>query len=418
MDETMLKLGVALAIGLLVGVERGWRERDEPSGSRTAGLRTYGIFGLLGGVFAAVSLALGSSIVLGAAFLGFAALFGLFEYRESRHDKNFSVTGLMAGLGVFGLGALAVVGDYRVAAAGGTALAGILASREMLHSALRRLSWVELRSALVLAAMTVIVLPLLPDRTIDPWGGFNPREVWFFTVLIATISYLGYIAVRILGTTRGLIVSGLAGALVSSTAVTVALARMAKEAERPVPLAGAAALAAMVSVLRVTVVVGLIGGPVLLQILPVTATAAAVLALVGGLVLARAKSLPEGSDMLRNPFELRALLAFAALFACVSMLNAALSARFGGSGLIVTSAASGLLDVDVAVLSALRLTGEDFAAPMVAGAVLMALVSNTVGRIFLSVLAGPVRFWAALAVISALAVAAGGAVFAVLSAAG
>lgn len=418
MDETMLKLGVALAIGLLVGVERGWRERDEPSGSRTAGLRTYGIFGLLGGVFAAVSLALGSSIVLGAAFLGFAALFGLFEYRESRHDKNFSVTGLMAGLGVFGLGALAVVGDYRVAAAGGTALAGILASREMLHSALRRLSWVELRSALVLAAMTVIVLPLLPDRTIDPWGGFNPREVWFFTVLIATISYLGYIAVRILGTTRGLIVSGLAGALVSSTAVTVALARMAKEAERPVPLAGAAALAAMVSVLRVTVVVGLIGGPVLLQILPVTATAAAVLALVGGLVLARAKSLPEGSDMLRNPFELRALLAFAALFACVSMLNAALSARFGGSGLIVTSAASGLLDVDVAVLSALRLTGEDFAAPMVAGAVLMALVSNTVGRIFLSVLAGPVRFWAALAVISALAVAAGGAFFAVLSAAG
>ena len=239
MDETMLKLGVALAIGLLVGLERGWRERDEPSGSRTAGLRTYGIFGLLGGVFAAVSLALGSSIVLGAAFLGFAALFGLFEYRESRHDENFSVTGLMAGLGVFGLGALAVVGDYRVAAAGGTALAGILASREMLHGALRRLSWVELRSALVLAAMTVIVLPLLPDRTIDPWGGFNPREVWFFTVLIATISYLGYIAVRMLGTTRGLIVSGLAGALVSSTAVTVALARMAKEAERPVPLAGA-----------------------------------------------------------------------------------------------------------------------------------------------------------------------------------
>lgn len=418
MNETMLRLGVALAIGLLVGVERGWRERDEPSGSRTAGLRTFGIFGLLGGVFAAVSLALGSSIVLAAAFLGFAALFGLFEYHKSLHDGNFSVTALMAGLGVFGLGALAVVGDYRVAAAGGTALAGILASREMLHAALRRLSWVELRSALVLAAMTVIVLPLLPDHTIDPWGGFNPREVWFFTVLIATISYLGYIAVRILGTTRGLIVSGLAGALVSSTAVTVALARMAKEAERPVPLAGAAALAAMVSVLRVTVVVGLIGGPVLLQILPVTATAAAVLALLGGLVLMRAHSLPEGSDMLRNPFELRALLAFAALFSIVSMLNAALSARFGGSGLLVTSAASGIFDVDVAVLSALRLAGEGFAAPMIGAAVLMALVSNTVGRIFLSVLAGPVRFWAALALISALAVAAGGAVFAVLSAAG
>ena len=100
----------------------------------------------------------------------------------------------MAGLGVFGLGALAVVGDFRIAAAAGTALTAILASREVLHAALRRLTWVELRSAVVLAAMTAIVLPILPDRTLDPWGGFNPREVWFFTVLIATISYLGYIA--------------------------------------------------------------------------------------------------------------------------------------------------------------------------------------------------------------------------------
>ena len=116
----------------------------------------------------------------------------------------------------------------------------------------RRLSWIELRSALMLAVMTAIGLPLLPDRAIDPWGGFNPWEVWFFTVLTAAISYLGYIAVKVLGSAKGLLVSGLAGALVSSTAVTVAFARTAKAGGNPRPLSGAAALAAMVSVLRVT----------------------------------------------------------------------------------------------------------------------------------------------------------------------
>jgi len=321
------------------------------------------------------------------------------------------VTALMAGLGVFGLGALAVVGDFRIAAAAGTALTAILASREVLHAALRRLTWVELRSAVVLAAMTAIVLPILPDRTLDPWGGFNPREVWFFTVLIATISYLGYIAMRLLGPTRGLMVSGLVGALVSSTAVTVALARMARDMARPVPLAGAAALAAMVSVLRVSAVVGLLDLSVLIWIAPVIAAVAAVLALTGWFALSRARGDLAAKDALRNPFELRALLAFAAFFAVVSMINAAVTAQFGGSGLIAASAGSALFDVDVAVLSALRLSGTGIDSTTIGSAVLVALVANTAGRLFLSILAGPVRFWLALSAFSGLAVLAGALVF-------
>ena len=176
--------------------------------------------------------------------------FAWFKSREAEHDDDFSVTGVIAALSVFALGGLAVAGDYRAASAGGAALAAVLASREVLHGLVRRLSWIELRSALMLAVMTAIGLPLLPDRAIDPWGGFNPWEVWFFTVLTAAISYLGYIAVKVLGSAKGLLVSGLAGALVSSTAVTVAFARTAKAGGNPRPLSGAAALAAMVSVLQ------------------------------------------------------------------------------------------------------------------------------------------------------------------------
>ena len=145
MDHITARLGLALAIGLLVGLERGWREREAADNSRTAGIRTFGLSGLLGGVFAALASALESSAVLIAGFVSFAAIFAWFSSHEAEHDHSFSVTGVVAALSVFALGALAVAGDQIVAAAGGAALAAVLASREMLHGLLRRLTWIELR---------------------------------------------------------------------------------------------------------------------------------------------------------------------------------------------------------------------------------------------------------------------------------
>jgi uncharacterized membrane protein (DUF4010 family) len=201
-DSMILRLGFALAIGLIVGIERGWRERDAPAGSRTAGIRTYGLSGLLGGVFAALAQVVGAPLLLAVGFLGFAAVFAWFKVREEQADESFSVTGVVAALVVFGLGALAVAGDSKAAAAAGVATAGLLALRDPLHGFLERLTWRELRSALLLAAMTVIVLPTLPNTTIDPWGGVNPRKIWFFTVLTAGISYAGYVAVKVAGPAR------------------------------------------------------------------------------------------------------------------------------------------------------------------------------------------------------------------------
>ncbi|MCE5974337.1 MgtC/SapB family protein [Sinirhodobacter sp. WL0062] len=408
MTDTILRLAVALAIGLLVGLERGWRERDQPEGSRTAGLRTFGIFGLLGGIFAALSAAMDAPIVLAAAYLGFALLFGAFQYHEATHEDTFSATGLMAGLGVFGLGALAVVGDYQVAAAAGAALTALLASREWLHAVLRKLSWVELRSAVVLAVMTVIVLPMLPNRTVDPWGGLNPWEIWFFTVLIATISFAGYIAVRMLGPRRGLLLSGLAGAVVSSTAVTVALARMARANPYPRRLAGTAALAATVSLLRVSIIVGFLAPQVAVQILPGTLAAALVMAALGGFALSQNGTTSVEQDDIRNPFELRALLAFAGFFAIVSTANAAVVGWFGEMSLLATSALSGMFDVDVAVLGAVRLSGGPIATDLIATAILIALGSNAFGRLFLAAMAGPRKFWVPLGGATLAALLAGG----------
>ncbi|RWD22840.1 MAG: DUF4010 domain-containing protein [Mesorhizobium sp.] len=407
MDSLIFRLGLALAIGLLVGLERGWRERDAPEGSRTAGIRTFGISGLLGGVIAALADALGAVSVLVGGFTVFAAIFAFYKVREAAHDEDFSVTGVIAGLGVFALGALAVVGDYRAAAAGGAALAAVLASRGILHGLLKRLTWIELRSALILAVMTAIVLPLLPNRTLDPWGGFNPWEVWFLTVLMASISFAGYVAIRILGNTRGLLVSSLAGAIVSSTAVTLALARSATSASNPLPLAGAASLEAMVSVLRVCVVVVIIEPSVAPAVVIPAIAAAITFALCGAFLMARNSRESENKAPTRNPFELGPLLLFALLFAVVATASAALAAQFGGRGLLASSAFAGTFDVDVSVLGALRLVKQSVALETVAQAVLAALAANAIGRVSLAAFAGPVRFWLPLVGVTLIAATAG-----------
>jgi uncharacterized membrane protein (DUF4010 family) len=359
-NSMITRLLLALAIGLLVGLERGWRERAEPDGSRTAGIRTYGAIGLLGGVMALLGTAMNTPLLLIAGFLAFAAIFGWFKFEEGRHDGNFSVTGVVAALLVFALGALAVVGDQRLAAAGGAILAALLASREWLHGALTRLSWIELRSAIVLAVMTAAILPALPDRTIDPWGGLNPWEIWFFTVLTAAISFMGYVAVRLMGPARGLLVSGLAGAV-------------------------------MISILRVCGIVLIVQPQVLGEMIAPALAAAATFAVIGLALLFRSTS-EANPPVPQNPFDLRALLIFALLFAVVSTLSAATTDRFGHASLLATSALSGTFDVDVAVLSALRLFGQDISPATIGISVLAALAANAVGRLSLATAAGPLSF--------------------------
>jgi uncharacterized membrane protein (DUF4010 family) len=390
-SELILRLAVALAIGLVVGIERGWRERDEPAGQRAAGVRTFALFGLLGGVAAALGLSFSSPLPFAAALLGAGGAFTWFKAREAATEHSFSVTSVVAALAVMALGALAVAGDMEAAAAGGVATAGLLASRELLHGMLAKLRWEELRSALLLLAMTVVVLPLLPDRPLDPWGSANPRDIWLLTVLTAAVSFLGYIAVRIAGPRRGVLIGGLAGALVSSTAVTLAFARRAAAGERAVLLAAGAMLAGLISVTRVMAIMAIVAPPLLPLLLGPAIAGAAVFGLVSILLLRRPDTQAENTTgpWLGNPFELPALLAFCLGFSLVALLGGWLISRFGSGALLGTSAISGMFDVDVAALSAAK-------APVpradAAAAVLLALAVNALARAVVGAAAGPLRF--------------------------
>ena len=192
-DLPLIRLAIALAIGLLIGLERGWSARDEQEGERAAGLRTHAISGLLGGVTALVGQ-LTTPFLIGLVFIGFAGVTAVFHWMESKDEHNFSATGAVAGMMAFLLGAYAVIGDPEIATAAATATVVLLALKSTLHSWLKRLEWIEIRAVLILITMTFLFLPLLPERTIDPWDTINPARVWELAIFVCAISFLGYMA--------------------------------------------------------------------------------------------------------------------------------------------------------------------------------------------------------------------------------
>lgn len=174
-EELFRRLAVALAIGLLIGLERGWQTREESDHQRTAGLRTFALSGLLGGICALLGAA-SSPLVLAAGLLAFTTALVTFSYLEASVEKNFSVTGVVAGILTFALGAYAMLGNETVAVGAAVAMAILLALRDPLHSWVRTVTWPEIRSVLVLLAMSFLLLPILPNRPVDPWQVLNPPK--------------------------------------------------------------------------------------------------------------------------------------------------------------------------------------------------------------------------------------------------
>jgi uncharacterized membrane protein (DUF4010 family) len=391
--ELIQRLAVALAIGLVIGIERGWKQREEAEGDRAAGLRTHALAGLLGGIWGALALTSGDwgAVALGLAFVVFSATIAAFRYREMEHDKSFGVTTVVAAMTAFALGALAVMGDETAAAAAGVAAAMLLALKSALHGWLKRLTWEELRAGLILAAMTVILLPLLPDRELVRWFPVNPREVWLLTILIAALSFAGYVAIRLAGPSLGVLLSGLAGGLVSSTAVTLNMARLAREhPERSKLFAAAIMLASAVMMLRVLVLVGLINAPLLpilaVPLLLAVLAQAGVAGLLGN--WARDDAPAEQPLALKNPFDLSVVLEFGAILAIIMALTKGVAAWAGSEGTYALAAVSGLLDVDAISLSLARLAPGGLDARSAGLAILVAVVANSAAKVVLGSTAG------------------------------
>lgn len=405
--ELLTRLSVSLAIGLLVGLERGWKTRETEDRQRAAGFRTFALSGLLGGIAGAVSLTAGG-VVIGSVFLGYALAFVAFHWLEAREEGQFSVTSVVAGLLTFLLGCFAVVGHLQLAIAGGVAMTIVLALREQLHRWVASLTWDEIRATLTLLAMTFLLLPILPNRTVDPWGAVNPHQVWLLAILIAAISFGGYVGVRVLGEKLGVVMAAVAGGLASSTATTLTLARLGREypgASRL--LAAGVLLSGVVMVARVAVLAIALNQALLPALaLPLSAVGAVLLCASLALLFFNSETRRPKLEI-ANPLQIGMALKMAGFIVVVLIAAKLIVGLAGDAGVLIIAALSGLADVDAVTISMARFGGEDVAISTAAQAILAAVAVNTVTKAALAYYAGGARLGAIVGAASLLAVAAG-----------
>ena len=356
---TAQALTASLAVGLLIGIERGWRDRDLAEGGRVAGLRTFSLVGLLGGALAVPLTEFGAWPLLGG-MVGLSLLLAV-SYREAaRASGNLSITTAVAMLLTFVLGALAARGAAAQALAAAVVVAVLLNLKPTLHRWLQLMQHRELTAALQLLVLSLVILPNLPDAGYGPYQALNPYRLWWAVVLIAGLSLAGHLAMRITGAHRGLFWTGVLGGLASSTAATLALARHAKRQPELAQAAAAGALAACgVMFLRMTVLVASIQPALLRPLGGPLVTAGGVL-----LVLAvwqwRRRSREGIAAQAVEPvatFDLGTALGFGVFLAVMAVLVPTARDGLGAPGIYALAALSGLADVDATVISVARLQG-------------------------------------------------------------
>jgi uncharacterized membrane protein (DUF4010 family) len=379
--DVVLRLGVALAIGLLLGLERGWHERDLAEGKRIAGFRTFGLIALFGGLAATLSAEIGYFVVV-AGLVSVAIAFGIAQWHELKRDPDIGITTNVAALVAFGLGALAGTGRMFAAVSAAVVVALLLGVKPEMHHLLQRIERRELLATLRLLLISVVVLPILPDRTFDPWDALNPYQLWWMVVLVAGISYVGYFATRLIGERKGILATAVLGGLASSTATVLSLSRRARDRPENSGLFVSGMLAATATMFPRTLLIAAVVAPPLLPFLAAPLLSAAVTAAIAAALSARvagkAKPSQSAETTHANPLDLKTALQFTLVLVPVMVLARVLKEWVGEAGLFALAAISGLVDIDAVTLSLATMVTDADTTVVVAGmSIIVASVINT-----------------------------------------
>lgn len=371
----------ATAFGLLVGFERAWTSRH--SEQQAAGARTFAVLALAG--VAAASAGSGT-VAGGAVAIGLLLAAG---YVRTAH-ADLGLTTESAALATYFLGALAL--DHAALATGAAVvMASVLAAKGPLHRFSREIvSAVEVTDALRFLVAAFVLLPLVPDRALGPYGALNPFKIWLLVVTLTGIGWAGYIAVRFLGSRRGLPVTGFAGGFVSATATSASLARMAKEhRDIMLPALAGMLLASAATLIQLSLVLSVANPDVLTQLAPAALVGVAVLGLEAGLLLwrsrrsARVEEAP-GAPAQGRPLRLAPTFVLAATLTAVTLLARWASAVAGASGAIGTAALAGFADAHAPSLAVATVAGTGAVSVHTALlAIGCALATNTAAKVIL-----------------------------------
>ncbi|MFG0318847.1 MAG: MgtC/SapB family protein [Planctomycetota bacterium JB042] len=352
-SNAALSLAVAVGLGLLVGIQREW------AGPHLAGVRTFTLLTLLGAQVGLLAEDLGGWPIA-AALAAVAAVFVAgYAIRTQEPEQGSGLTTSVAALSMTAAGVAAGVGRIELAVLTGGAVAVLLQWKRPLHRMVERIGETDIRAAMRLALIGLVVLPILPDRSFGPYGVLNPFEIWLVVVLICGISLAGYLLHRFVGRRTGALLGGLIGGLVSSTATTISHARRSRTTE------GAEREAALIIVVASTIAFGrvlaevaVIAPGILSGVAPQLVVMASVLGAIALAMAVRQGAGRERPEVPDDPLELKAALLFGLAFVVILLTIAVLRERVGDDALYGVAVISGLTDVDAITLSTARLVEE------------------------------------------------------------
>ncbi len=396
------QLLIALALGLLIGLQRQWAE------SPLGGIRTYSLVALWGAVCAMLSGSFGTWVPVAGLAGVIAAMFaGRFSAKPDRKRQGLAAE--IAMLLTYGIGALVVTGPVWLAAAAAGALAAILHAKLELHGIASRFTAHEIRAITQFGLVALVIYPIVPDRALDPLGVLNPREAWLVVVLIVGISLGGYIAYKFFGERAGSLLAGILGGTISSTATTAAWARRARSAPSSAHEgAFVVSLAWTTLCARLLAALAVVSPAFLAEVWrPVAAMG---LASAWGTARLRRHGRASAAPMPApgNPGELKTALLFAGGYMGILMAVAYARQAFGGAGLAAVAFLAGIADMDAITLSTASLTLAGRMSAHEAGLLVMvALLSNTLFKGILAAVLGGRAFARALAATAIASLAAG-----------
>lgn len=387
MDYDLLKLlGISLGLGLLVGLQREYDEHQ------IAGIRTFALVTLFGSIMGLLSQYFSSALIVAAGAIAIGFILVIANYRKSQSNKSdLGQTTEVAIMLMYGVGAYLIIGKSNIAIAIGAVTAVLLQLKSVLGGFVKRLEPKDITGIMEFAAISLIILPILPDRTFGPYDVINPREAWLMVVLIVGLGLIGYFIYKLLGKNAGTIANGILGGMISSTAATVTFARRASSVPKGTRLAAFIILtASTVAVARVIIEVAVVT-PDNLHIIapPLIVEFIFMSVLSAGLYYynqdKETKELPEPD----NPAQLKSALIFGTLYVVIIFAVAAAKDYFGQSGLYAISIISGFTDVDAITLSLSNsLNRGDLSTQLAWKLILIATLSNLVFKGSLALILG------------------------------
>lgn len=389
--DFVIRLAVSLGIGAVIGLERQYSAMKESSHGYS-GIRTF-IFHSLLGFIAGLFYFLFAPWLYGVLFLGIVIMTAV-SYWQTAMQGDRGLTTEFSSIITFVLGSMAFYGLIEISLMITVLVLVVLSSKFKIKTIVGKITADELYAFIRFVVLALLIFPFLPDQTFGPYDVLNPREIGWVVLLTSGLGLLGYILTKFLGGNQGILLSGLIGGLVSSTAVTWVFAQKSKENPSFSSSCATAILAAssimIIRVLIWTFIFNLALFEVML--IPMSVVFISALAMTVFIFLKRKKDIEDGSSVpLKKPLDLKSALVFGGIYMAILLIVSYANENLGESGTFISSAIAGVSDIDAITISISKLAGDQLIMNVASIAILIATISNTLIKMGIGIYAGSVE---------------------------